>query len=48
MSNGGKGSAMNRLGHAIADMFAPVHSTGGFCRFSGFSKTTAKTTTKTV
>ncbi|WP_162710573.1 hypothetical protein [Rhizobiales bacterium] len=48
MSNSGKGTAMHRFGTSIAALIAPAFVAGRVRSFSIFSKTTAKTTTKTV
>jgi hypothetical protein len=48
MSSSGKGTAMHRFGYAIAALIAPAFAAGRVRSFSIFSKTTAKTTTKTV
>jgi hypothetical protein len=48
MSNIGKGTAMHRFGYAIAALIAPAFAAGRVRSFSISSKTTAKTTTKTV
>jgi hypothetical protein len=39
---------MHRFGYAIAALIAPAFAAGRVRSFSVFSKTTAKTTTKTV
>jgi len=48
MSSSGKGPTMHRFGYAIAALIAPAFAAGRVRSFSIFSKTMAKTTTKTV
>jgi hypothetical protein len=48
MSSSGKGPNMHRFGYAIAALIAPAFAAGRVRSFSISSKTTAKTTTKTV
>ncbi|WP_156392516.1 hypothetical protein [Rhizobium sp. Root482] len=48
MSNIGKGTDMHRSGYSIAALIAPAFAAGRARSFPILSKTTAKTTTKTV